>query len=66
LHIVEGFATEVFAYTTDVPLLDGFGVPLLYGPGSILDAHTDTEHVQIADLHRAVTDYTSLANTLMR
>ena len=66
LHIVEGFATEVFAYTTDVPLLDGFGVPLLYGPGSILDAHTDTEHVQIADLHRAVTDYISLANTLVR
>lgn len=66
LHIVEGFATEVFAYTTDVPLLDGFGVPLLYGPGSILDAHTDTENVQIADLHRAVADYISLANTLVR
>jgi acetylornithine deacetylase len=66
LHVVPGLETEVFAYTTDVPLLGGFGTPLLYGPGSILDAHTDTEHVRIPDLHRAVADYVSLAHTLLR
>lgn len=64
LHVIPGMDTEVFAYTTDVPLLGNFGTPLLYGPGSILDAHTDTEHVRIPDLHRAITDYVALARQL--
>ena len=65
LHVVPGLATEVFAYTTDVPLLDGFGTPLLYGPGSVLAAHTDNESVHIPDLQRAINDYVTLAHHLL-
>ena len=61
LHTVPGFATEVFPFTTDVPLLDRWGVPLLFGPGSILVAHTDEEHVAIAELEGAIDTYARLA-----
>ena len=56
---VPGFETATFPYTTDIPFLSNWGTPLLYGPGSIHVAHTDNEHVKIADLHRAVDDYAS-------
>lgn len=65
MHTVEGFETASFPYTTDVPLLSNWGRPLLYGPGSVLVAHTDHEHVRIPDLHRAVDDYVRLAVALM-
>ena len=45
MHIVPGFETAAFPYTTDVPLLTRWGTPLLLGPGSIHVAHTDEEHV---------------------
>ena len=40
LHTVPGFPTAAFPFTTDVPFLDRWGAPLLFGPGSILVAHT--------------------------
>ena len=40
LHVVPGFETAVLPFTTDVPLLEAWGTPLLFGPGSILVAHT--------------------------
>jgi acetylornithine deacetylase len=58
---VPGFDTATFPYTTDIPFLSNWGTPLLYGPGSVHVAHTDEEHVRIADLDRAVEDYTKLA-----
>jgi acetylornithine deacetylase len=61
LHTVPGIATEVFPFTTDVPLLDRWGVPLLFGPGSILVAHTAEEHVAIAELEAAIDTYARLA-----
>ncbi len=64
MHVVEGFHTEVFPYTTDIPFLTKWGAPLLYGPGSVLVAHTAEEHVEIADLERAVDDYERLARDL--
>jgi acetylornithine deacetylase len=64
MHTVPGFDTATFPYTTDVPLLTNWGRPLLYGPGSVLQAHTDDEHVAIADLVRAVDDYVRIAGTL--
>jgi acetylornithine deacetylase len=66
LRVVPGFETAVFAYMTDVPLLDRWGAPLLYGPGSVLVAHTDEEYVEIAALQRAVDDYVTLADNLLR
>jgi acetylornithine deacetylase len=62
---VPGFETATFPYTTDIPFLTKWGTPLLYGPGSIHVAHTDNEHVKIADLHRAVDDYARLAKHLL-
>ncbi|HEX6973449.1 MAG TPA: M20/M25/M40 family metallo-hydrolase [Vicinamibacterales bacterium] len=61
LHTVDGMPTEVFPFTTDVPLLDRWGTPLLFGPGSILVAHTTDEHVAIADLDAAIDGYHRLA-----
>jgi acetylornithine deacetylase len=61
MSTVPGFQTATFPYTTDIPFLSNWGTPLLYGPGSVLVAHTEHEHVQVADLHRAVDDYARLA-----
>ena len=65
LETVPGFATEVFPYTTDIPLLSAWGKPLLLGPGSVLVAHTDHEHIQIAELVAAVDHYERLARQLL-
>ncbi|MGE0813409.1 MAG: M20/M25/M40 family metallo-hydrolase [Vicinamibacterales bacterium] len=65
LHTVPGFETEVFAYFSDVPFLTNWGTPLLLGPGTIHVAHTDHEHVAIADLDRAVDLYADLAARLL-
>ena len=46
LRTVPGERGEVFPFTTDVPLLDRWGEPLLFGPGSFLVAHTDAEYMQ--------------------
>lgn len=61
LRTVPGFDTAVFAFTTDIPLLDRWGVPLLFGPGSILVAHTAGEHLEIEELNRAVDAYEQIA-----
>jgi acetylornithine deacetylase len=61
LRTVPGFDTAVFAFTTDVPLLGRWGVPLLFGPGSILVAHTAEEHLEIEELNRAIDAYERLA-----
>ena len=66
MHVIDGFETAVFPYTTDVPLLTNWGTPLLYGPGSIHVAHTDDEHVRVGDLERAVADYVEIAGVLSR
>jgi acetylornithine deacetylase len=61
LHTVPGFPTAVFPFTTDVPFLNRWGIPLLFGPGSILVAHTSQEHLEIAELNRAIEAYEQLA-----
>jgi acetylornithine deacetylase len=65
MHRVSGFETAVFPYTTDVPLLTRWGLPLLIGPGSIHVAHTDHEHLAIDELRQAVDIYESLALRLL-
>lgn len=44
-------------YGTDIPSLDGDHKRYLYGPGSILVAHSDHEHLKIGDLEKAVEGY---------
>ena len=60
----EGFAESVVGYGTDLPFLHSWGIPFLYGPGSILDAHTDQEKISIAQLYQAVGDYQRIVKTL--
>jgi acetylornithine deacetylase len=65
MHAVEGFAQEVVRFTTDVPYLSNWGTPLLIGPGSILDAHTDGERVSKRELEESVELYARLVRTLL-
>jgi len=65
MRTVPGFETAVFPFTTDVPLLDRWGTPLLFGPGSFLVAHTDDEHLSLSELHAAVDAYERLARALL-
>jgi acetylornithine deacetylase len=65
MKIVPGFETAVFPYTTDIPFLEAWGQPLLFGPGSVHVAHTAEEFVSIAELHAAVDHYASIARHLL-
>ena len=64
LFSVPGFEECVVRFTTDVPYLSAWGKPLLLGPGSILDAHTDHERISKRDLAQAVDLYLRLAKQL--
>ena len=64
LFSVPGFEECVVSFTTDVPYLSAWGRPLLLGPGSILDAHTDHERISKRDLAQAVDLYLRLAKQL--
>ncbi len=59
---VEGFESMTVNYGTDVPNLDmKTGVKrYLYGPGSILVAHSDHERLTVGDLEEAVEGYKTL------
>ena len=62
---VAGLETSVVRFTTDIPYLTNWGKPLLIGPGSILDAHTDHERIAKRELTAAVDLYAHLVRTLL-
>lgn len=64
METVDGFETTVVAFSTDLPSLWKWGKPLLLGPGSITEAHTEHEMVRKADLVRAVDLYSRLVRQL--
>jgi acetylornithine deacetylase len=66
LKTVDGFKKASFPFTTDIPFLDRWGEPLLFGPGSMLEAHTADEFVEIEELHRAVDSYVDIARKLLQ
>jgi acetylornithine deacetylase len=57
---MEGFETTVVAFTTDIPALTNWGKPLLFGPGSILDAHTAGEKISKKELSNAINSYANM------
>ncbi|GAB7340627.1 hypothetical protein MBLNU457_7031t1 [Dothideomycetes sp. NU457] len=62
-HDIPGFDTMVVNYGTDIPnfdFTDKSQKRYLYGPGSILVAHSDHEIISLDDLERAVEDYKTL------
>ena len=65
LRTVPEFDRAVFPFTTDIPFLDRWGQPLLFGPGSVHVAHTADEFIEIAELERAVDAYVTIARALL-
>jgi acetylornithine deacetylase len=65
-HVIPGFETAPVAYTSDIPLLDRWGTPLLFGPGSIHVAHTVDEHIAVPELRAAVDAYERIVRTLLK
>jgi acetylornithine deacetylase len=57
---LDGFETTIVAFTTDIPMLTNWGKPLLFGPGSILNAHTPHEKMPKDELTNAVGAYTQM------
>lgn len=55
--VPDGAPSTIVAFNTDVPHLGNLGKPLLFGPGSILDAHGADEKIRKGDLLNAVTTY---------
>jgi acetylornithine deacetylase len=65
LKTVPGFETAVFPYTTDIPFLESWGQPLLFGPGSIHVAHTADEFLSIRELEAAIDSYVGIVRGLL-
>lgn len=65
LETVDGIEQCVVRFTTDIPYLSNWGKPLLLGPGSILNAHTEHESVEKRELLEAVDVYAQLARALL-
>ena len=64
MEVVEGFPTKVVGYGSDVPFLRALGKPLLFGPGSIFEAHTADEKISKLDLSQGVMLYQRLVRIL--
>jgi acetylornithine deacetylase len=62
---VPGIPTMTASFTTDIPKLSNWGEPVLFGPGSILVAHTDKEFISKRELLEAVTSYQKIARHLL-
>jgi acetylornithine deacetylase len=57
--------TTVVRFGTDIPHLTNWGQPLLFGPGSIHNAHTAHEYIAKEELQRAVDAYAGIAQALL-
>ena len=66
MKVPDGFASRVVAFNTDVPHLHALGTPLLFGPGSILDAHGANEKIGKKDLLQSVQTYAETVTALCR
>lgn len=66
LGTLDGFETEVVAFSTDLPSLTAWGEAFLLGPGSIHVAHTDNERVLKSDLVEAVDLYCRMVRMLKK
>ena len=64
--VPEGAESHVVAFNTDVPWLSNLGMPLLFGPGSILDAHGANEKIGKKDLLQSVQTYADTVTALCR
>jgi acetylornithine deacetylase len=63
--VPEGQRSAVVSFNTDVPWLGNLGKPLLFGPGSILDAHGKNEKIAKKDVLAAVETYEEMVVALL-
>ena len=64
LFSIHDFTQCTVRFTTDIPHLTNWGVPLLIGPGSIFAAHTINERILKSELLEAVHLYEQIARQL--
>jgi acetylornithine deacetylase len=63
---LDGFPSSVVSFTTDIPVLTpAWGEPFLFGPGSILVAHTTEERISKRELLDAVDTYVKMTRILL-
>jgi acetylornithine deacetylase len=65
MHVPDGAPSAVVAFNSDVPWLSNLGKPMLFGPGSILDAHGANEKIGKKELLSAVETYAETVKTLL-
>ena len=63
---LEGFPTKPVAFGSDAPQLKCFERKILCGPGSILVAHRDEEHIDLKDIETAIGNYVRMYETINR
>jgi acetylornithine deacetylase len=64
--VPKGAPSTIVAFNTDVPHLGNLGKPLLFGPGSILDAHGADERIAKRDLVAAIDVYYDTVVALLK
>ena len=63
-EVLDGFETKPVSFGSDAPQLKCFGRKMLCGPGSILVAHRDNEHILLSDLEKAIENYIEIYKTI--
>ena len=65
-EVLEGFESKPVAFGSDAPQLKCFEYKILCGPGSILVAHRDEEHITLADIEKAIAQYVRMYELIMQ
>ena len=63
-EVLDGFPVKPVAFGSDAPQLKCFERKILCGPGSILVAHRDDEHIRLSDIKTAVANYVKMYEAL--
>lgn len=64
MYVPSGYQSKGVSFGTDVPYLRSIATPILFGPGSIHDAHTDSEKIRLSDIDTAIMLYKELFHIL--
>ena len=62
---LEGFDETIVFYGTDAPFLRDVGKLVLFGPGSIADAHTEGEKISKSAMDEGVESYVRMGRLLI-
>ena len=64
-EVLPGFPVKPVSFGSDAPQLTCFKRKMLCGPGSILVAHRDEEHVMLSDIETAINNYIAIYKALI-